>query len=129
LKYAYDKKYFTFQNDKGTPGYQHNTKKVTTVYPAEWVDKNQTADLHLYYPYLWLSEAESTGFVSSWEWNIGDKVSGYINRAALGAAAQVFGFATYNDATQTWTLEINRFLDTADVNDCILSIYDPHDYQ
>jgi len=129
LKYAYDKKYFCFQNDKGTPGYQHNTKKVTTVYPAEWVDLNQPTDLHLYYPYLWLSVAETTGFVSSWDWDLGDKVSGYINRAALGAAAQVFGLATYDTATQTWTLEINRPLDTGDVNDCILSIYDPHDYQ
>lgn len=126
-KYAYDLKYFTFQNDMGTPGYQHNTVHLGNTYYPAYMHIDQAEDFTIYYPYLWLStETVTDKGVATGDWEIGGVVTGYINRSGLGAASQVNGLGTYDNGT--WTVEFSRDLSTGDPDDTMLDIYEPHDY-
>jgi len=125
--YAYDPAFFTFQNDMGTPGYQHNTIAVGPAYYPQYMHIDQAENFTIYYPYLWLSEQTVTDEgVRTGDWEIGGVVTGYINRSGLGAASQVNGLGTYDNGT--WTVEFSRDLSTGDPDDTMLDIYEPHDY-
>jgi hypothetical protein len=66
-------------------------------------------------------------------WEIGDRVAGYVHRAALGSAADVLGHGAWveADGVGTWTLEVQRNIGATydEVNndeDVFLGIFEAH---
>jgi hypothetical protein len=107
--------------------------------PRGYPNYGAASDPNINARYLWLSdegvrEIGVTGdpppiSPTDERWNVGDRVPGYVHRAALGSAADVLGRGAWEDGE--WTLEVRRNIGSTygEINndeDVFLGIFEAH---
>jgi len=119
-----------YQNDSEIYGYLLNGRysSGTEKYPSNMSENDPGANQ----AYFWNSEFTfdfSATFIDD-EWEVADKIGGYLNRQALGSCADVGSRGSYDAVTGEWTLELGRNIGSYDkiINseDCLIGIYEAH---
>ncbi len=54
-------------------------------------------------------------------WNNGDELAAYVNKVPTGSRGDIQAKGKYNDATNTWTVEFKRALNTGNADDAVIT--------